>query len=182
MGVKMKKAKVKKSKISTVKKVSKVKTKKVKISKSKKANKTKTKKIKIKKIKTSNNKTKKTKAIIVNKMSNNEATKFRKILLNKRDDLVSIVKSSKEHDLQDAEIGDEIDSATQNAEKEMLFELADNERVILEEIDLALRRIEKSAYGSCEICQGKIAPARLEALPWVRCCITCQQKAEKPSR
>ena len=179
MGVKMKKAKAKKSKISKVKKVAKVKTKKVKISKPKKTSKIKVKKVKVK---TSKSKTKKVKPVIINRMNNKEAIKFRKILLTKRDDLVSIVKSSKEHDLQDAEIGDEIDSATQNAEKEMLFELADNERVILEEIDLALRRIEKSAYGNCELCQGKIAPARLEALPWVRCCITCQQKAEKPSR
>jgi len=143
--------------------------------------KAKTKKVKINKIKTKKIKTRKVK-INNAKMNKKDTLKFKKILLEKRKDLASIVKSSKEHDLLDAEIGDEIDSATQNAEKEMLFELADNERVILDEIDLALRRIEKTTYGNCELCQSKIAPARLEALPWVRCCITCQKKAEKPSR
>lgn len=191
---KISKAKTSKTKIKKTK-VKKVATKKIVAKKTKptintKPNAQKKKIVKVKKTikaKVSNtkkaNKSKTTKIVVVKaSMNKKDYSKFKNILLEKRTDLTSIVKSSKEHDLVDAEIGDEIDSATQNAEKEMLFELADNERVMLDEIELALRRIEKGTYGNCELCQCKIAPERLEVLPWVRCCITCQQKAEKPSR
>jgi len=105
---------------------------------------------------------------------------FKKVLLEKRADLLEIVRTKKECDLRDVEIGDEIDSASQNVEKEMLFELADNEKVMLDAIESALRRIEKGTFGSCESCRDKIADKRLNAIPWVRYCMPCQSKAEKP--
>lgn len=112
-------------------------------------------------------------------MNKKELDKFKDILTEKREDLLHVVKSKKEHDLTDVEIGDEIDSASQNAEKEMLFEVTDNEKIILDSIEGALRRIEKGVYGMCENCRLKISDARLKAIPWVRYCITCQSKAEK---
>ncbi len=105
--------------------------------------------------------------------------KFKKILLEKRDDLMKVVKTKKEQDLTDVEIGDEIDSASANTEKEMLFEVTDNEKVMLDSIESALRRIEKGTFGACESCRQKISEARIKAIPWVRYCIECQSKAEK---
>jgi DnaK suppressor protein len=113
-------------------------------------------------------------------MNKKDMEKFRKILLDKRDDILQVVRTKKQLDMQDVEIGDEIDSASQSIDKEMLFELADNEKIILDAIESALRRIEKGTYGSCESCRGKISDARLKAIPWVRYCITCQSNAEKP--
>jgi DnaK suppressor protein len=113
-------------------------------------------------------------------MNKKDLEKFKKILLEKRDDLMHVVRSKKEHDLHDIEIGDEVDSASQNVEKEMLFELADNEKIMLDAIEAALRKIEKGTFGQCESCRAKIADERLKALPWVRYCITCQSNAEKP--
>ncbi|MCB4790995.1 MAG: TraR/DksA family transcriptional regulator [Elusimicrobia bacterium] len=112
-------------------------------------------------------------------MNQTELKKLRKLLLEKRDDLTQVVKSKKERDLQDVEIGDEIDSASQSVEKEILFELTDNEKVMLDNIESALSRIEKGTFGKCESCGQKIAIPRLEALPWVRYCISCQAKTEK---
>jgi DnaK suppressor protein len=43
----------------------------------------------------------------------------------------------------------------------------------LAEIDTALQRVEAGTYGSCERCGEPIAPARLEARPAARTCITC---------
>jgi DnaK suppressor protein len=113
-------------------------------------------------------------------MNKREIEKIRKILMEKRDDLLRLIKTKKQLDLQDVEIGDEVDSATQNIDKEMLFELADNEKAVLDAIDAALVKIEKGSYGSCENCRQKIAEPRLNAIPWVRYCITCQSNAEKP--
>jgi len=113
-------------------------------------------------------------------MNKKDTLKLKKALIEKRKDLLAVVKAKKERDLNDIEIGDEVDSASQNVEKEMLFELNDNEKVILDAIESALRRIEKGTFGLCESCRKKITDKRLNAIPWVRYCIDCQSDAEKP--
>jgi DnaK suppressor protein len=113
-------------------------------------------------------------------MNKNEMQKFKKLLTAKKDDLLDIVRNKKQRDMTDVEVGDEVDSASQSTEKELLFELADNEKIIIDAIESALRRIEKGKYGKCESCGEKITEKRLEAIPWVRYCIGCQSKAEKP--
>ena len=40
----------------------------------------------------------------------------------------------------------------------------------------ALERMEKGTYGICRDCGEPIAPARLDAIPWTRVCITCKEK------
>lgn len=52
--------------------------------------------------------------------------------------------------------------------------LAARSRQAIEEIDLALTRIDNGCYGRCQDC-GRTMPAdRLEAIPYVRCCRECQ--------
>jgi DnaK suppressor protein len=45
---------------------------------------------------------------------------------------------------------------------------------ITEEIDDALRKLERGTYGTCETCGQNIMKARLEALPYARQCIACK--------
>ncbi len=45
---------------------------------------------------------------------------------------------------------------------------------ITEEIDDALRKLERGNYGTCETCGQNIMKARLEALPYARQCIACK--------
>ncbi|MEY2470744.1 MAG: hypothetical protein QOK28_73 [Actinomycetota bacterium] len=45
---------------------------------------------------------------------------------------------------------------------------------ITEEIDDALRKLERGTYGTCETCGQNILKARLEALPYARQCIACK--------
>ncbi|MEY2399878.1 MAG: hypothetical protein QOJ00_3052 [Actinomycetota bacterium] len=45
---------------------------------------------------------------------------------------------------------------------------------ITEEIDDALRKLERGTYGACETCGNNILKARLEALPYARQCIACK--------
>ena len=44
------------------------------------------------------------------------------------------------------------------------------------EIELALHKIEKSAYGACERCATPISPKRLDGVPG-RLCVSCQSEA-----
>ena len=43
----------------------------------------------------------------------------------------------------------------------------------LSEITAAIRRLDDGTYGACERCAHAIAPARLEARPTARTCVTC---------
>ena len=112
-------------------------------------------------------------------MNKKDLDKIKKILQEKRDDLKSIVRRKRENDLTDVEVGDEIDTASATSEKEMIFELTDNEKIIIDAIEAALRRIEKGSYGKCESCGESINAARIKAIPWVRYCIKCQEDTEK---
>ncbi len=105
---------------------------------------------------------------------------FADILNEKRNDILNTVEGKKD-DLTNTDIGDEADVATQTFEREMMFEVTNSERIILDEIEAALRRIEKNNYGNCELCHKKISAVRLNAMPWARYCISCQVAAETPA-
>lgn len=49
----------------------------------------------------------------------------------------------------------------------------------LDEVDAALGRIEQGTYGVCESCGRDIPPARLEARPFARRCVTCAAREER---
>ena len=107
--------------------------------------------------------------------------RFQDRLVKKRDDILRIVKQ-KEGDITLGEIGDEADAASQTFEREMMFEMTNGERIILDDIEAALRKIEKGEFGICESCRKKITHERLHAMPWARYCIECQSRTEAPAR
>ena len=47
---------------------------------------------------------------------------------------------------------------------------------LLREVMNALRRIDEGTYGVCPECDEPISAKRLDALPWARFCVTCQEK------
>lgn len=103
--------------------------------------------------------------------------RFNEVLLKKREDILNLVKNQGS-DFTLGEVGDELDAANQTFEREMMFELTNGERLILEDIEAALRKIEKGDFGVCESCHKKIPATRLQAMPWARNCINCQSKTE----
>lgn len=52
----------------------------------------------------------------------------------------------------------------------------------LQDIDAALRSIEKGSYGICERCHNPIEEGRLEVKPDATLCLSCQEEVEKLSR
>ena len=105
-----------------------------------------------------------------------------KKLLAMRVDLVNLVRSKQELDLTDQEVGDAAAAAAHSAERELLFELSDNERQQLDAIEAALRKIETGSFGRCEGCSKPIPALRLKAMPQARYCVQCQARFEIPSR
>lgn len=49
----------------------------------------------------------------------------------------------------------------------------------LEDIEVALRRLDEGGYGICEECGQPIGDGRLQAKPWARLCIAHQAELER---
>ncbi|MDD4004724.1 MAG: TraR/DksA C4-type zinc finger protein [Elusimicrobiaceae bacterium] len=95
-----------------------------------------------------------------------------------RDEVLRRIADKKTFDMPDAEVGDPIDVATQNLDKELFFEITDNDHVTVDQIEAALRRIKLGSYGICEGCRCVIPKKRLHAMPFARYCINCQHSNE----
>ena len=83
----------------------------------------------------------------------------------------------READLESAQ--DVADRAANSYTKEFLFSQSNSERQTLQMVDGALDRIREGTFGECIACGTEINPKRLEAVPWTRHCIACQEKVEQ---
>ncbi len=71
------------------------------------------------------------------------------------------------------------DKAANSYTKEFLFHQSTSERQLLQLVEEALTRIREGTFGECINCGNEVNAKRLEAVPWTRYCIGCQEKAEK---
>lgn len=114
-------------------------------------------------------------------MDKKKVEQYRKRLETKQEELMRLV-SKTEHDGRsvDEEITQDIaDKAANSYTKEFLFHQSDDNRRILQLVEEALGRIKAGEYGHCVACQEEVQVKRLEAVPWARHCIDCQEKQEQ---
>ena len=106
---------------------------------------------------------------------------YRKRLESKQEELMRLVsKSEQDGRSVDEEITQDIaDKAANSYTKEFLFHQSDDNRRILQLVQEALGRIKSGEYGLCVACQEDVQQKRLEAVPWARHCIECQEKQEQ---
>jgi DnaK suppressor protein len=65
------------------------------------------------------------------------------------------------------------DQATAHANDTVLEAIQSSTESEIEQIDLALRRINEGRYGHCTGCGALIGQARLDALPYATTCVGC---------
>jgi DnaK suppressor protein len=70
------------------------------------------------------------------------------------------------------------DRATGSYEKEFAFGQNTNVHELLRLNEEALGRIVDGSFGHCVLCEKEISPKRLDAVPWARYCLDCQQGLE----
>lgn len=106
---------------------------------------------------------------------------FRDKLLGRREGLVGQVQQaelySRERDAEATQ--DPADMAANAYTKELLVSMSDNDRRLLNLIDEALERIEDGEYGKCVRCEEALPDKRLDAVPWARHCVRCQDLHER---
>ncbi|GAX59795.1 DNA-binding protein [Candidatus Scalindua japonica] len=76
-------------------------------------------------------------------------------------------------------LSDTADIASNLIEDEIIMSIAQGEAKEIEQIDKALKKIEKGKYGDCENCGKSINKERLMAIPFVNLCIKCKEDEER---
>ena len=74
---------------------------------------------------------------------------------------------------------DQADAGTKTFEREQEISLANNARVMFEQSEHALQRIDDRSYGICENCGNPIGKNRLLAFPRATLCMPCKSKQER---
>ena len=74
---------------------------------------------------------------------------------------------------------DQADAGTKTFEREQEISLANNARVMFEQSEHALQRIDDRSYGICESCGNPIGKNRLLAFPRATLCMPCKSKQER---
>lgn len=93
----------------------------------------------------------------------------------------NLLNKLQENDLSidDSETPDPVDLAVRNYSKNVMLAVSENESRQLTLINEALERIDNEEYGSCQNCEKDINPKRLDAIPWARYCLACQELVEQ---
>lgn len=71
------------------------------------------------------------------------------------------------------------DMGTDSDEMDKAYLIGDSRGEALEDIDEALEKLGKGAYGTCESCGQPIAGERLEAVPYAKLCLKCKTEEER---
>ncbi|MEU4130564.1 TraR/DksA C4-type zinc finger protein [Streptomyces wuyuanensis] len=61
---------------------------------------------------------------------------------------------------------------------EVRVKVAASARMVLADVEAALRRMDEGRYGACHLCRRPIARERLMIVPQARYCSRCQQVRE----
>ena len=106
---------------------------------------------------------------------------FREKLLQKKQEILEIYSKNKTYGKEaDGEATQDVaDKAANSYTKEFLFSLSNAERDTLSLVDEALLRLGGKNFGICVSCEGEVEKKRLEAVPWAKHCLVCQQKQEQ---
>jgi len=123
------------------------------------------------------------------KLPKKQAAKYRRLLIDLRDHLIDEVSFLSTDNLKRSQrdASGELsgysthmaEAGTDSFDREFALSLVSNEQEALYEIEEAVKRLEQSTFGLCEICEKPIRKERLEAVPFARLCVQCQSQVEK---
>jgi len=117
----------------------------------------------------------------VTRMDQKKLKSFRERLIVKKAEILEAYNKNKTYGKEADEEGsqDIADKASNSYTKEFLFSLSNTERDMLQLVDEALVRLDGRSFGVCVVCEEELDKKRLEAVPWAKRCISCQEKQEQ---
>jgi DnaK suppressor protein len=110
-------------------------------------------------------------------MNQTELAKYKAVLEAKRDELSAGLRNRE--DIAIEKTPDALDEVQLAGERELAIRNLDRESNLLRNVRGALARIADGSYGVCLHCEEDIKPKRLDAVPWTKFCIRCQEAADR---
>jgi DnaK suppressor protein len=110
-------------------------------------------------------------------MNQTELEKYKAVLQAKRDELAAGLRNRE--DIAIEKTPDALDEVQLAGERELAIRNLDRESNLLRNVRSALARIADGSYGVCLHCEEDIKPKRLDAVPWTKYCIRCQEAADR---
>jgi DnaK suppressor protein len=109
---------------------------------------------------------------------------FKEKLVKRREEIIKILNNltNEIKELTCTEVcdeGDEAVSAMDSGRKQQIYLTLKNE---LEEINVAIKKIDEGTYGICEMCDEPINKERLLIKPHAKYCIICREIIEKEGK
>ena len=100
---------------------------------------------------------------------------YRALLVKKRNELLASVRREPDALATSIQTPDADEFAVKSAMQDVTAVTLDLRSRMLKDIERSLKQIAEGTYGLCEGCGEEISANRLQALPWARYCLTCQE-------
>ena len=110
-------------------------------------------------------------------MNRTEFEKYKSILEAKRAELSMGLRNRQ--DIAIEKTPDALDEVQLAGERELAIRNLDRESNLLRNVRGALTRVADGSYGICLHCEEDIKPKRLDAVPWTKYCIRCQEASDR---
>ncbi len=110
-------------------------------------------------------------------MNKTDLEKYKAMLEAKRDELSAGLRNRE--DIAIEKTPDALDEVQLAGERELAIRNLDRESNLLRNVKGALARVADGSYGICMHCEEDIKPKRLDAVPWTKYCIKCQEAADR---
>ena len=110
-------------------------------------------------------------------MTQTEINKYKAMLESKQAELSAGLRNRE--DIAIEKTPDAIDEVQLAGERELAIRNLDRESNLLRNVKGALVRIADGSYGVCMHCEEDIKIKRLDAVPWTKYCIRCQEAADR---
>jgi len=110
-------------------------------------------------------------------MNRTEMNRYKAMLESKQAELSAGLRNR--DDIAIEKTPDAIDEVQLAGERELAIRNLDRESSLLRSVRAALARIADGSYGTCMHCEEEIKPKRLDAVPWTKYCIRCQEAADR---
>ena len=110
-------------------------------------------------------------------MTQTEINKYKAMLEAKQAELSAGLRNRE--DIAIEKTPDAIDEVQLAGERELAIRNLDRESNLLRNVRSALGRVADGSYGICMHCEEDIKIKRLDAVPWTKYCIKCQEAADR---
>lgn len=105
-------------------------------------------------------------------------TQKQELMFILRDEINVLEEQAEEKTFKVENFADEADFASQLTQQDVDVTIQRRCRNRLNELEVALNRLQNDSYGVCDECGDDISVARLKANPSARLCVVCQSEVE----